>query len=197
MAYQASIIANYFIFEAEKYRISEIEDEAGFPNNYFLNSLVLQKMVFVAHGYCLAILNRPLVRENPICIKTKNTKKIVFESLEEEFSGYGIDDVLYPVGIPKNRPLTGHPSITVIENFIDFDRNESNLLGGIWASQKEHKHENKFWTLYTLAFLEFEGEIENSIIKNEFLKFVLEIPEGDENESVAGQQTLIPHRESA
>jgi uncharacterized phage-associated protein len=86
MAYDARQVANYFIDLAEQDHVS-------------ITPLKLQKLVYLAHGWSLALRGQPLIRQNPEAWKYGPVIPVIYKAFKE-YGGSPITDKanLVPVG---------------------------------------------------------------------------------------------------
>lgn len=106
MTYSATTIANYFIKKAS----DEGED---------MTLMKLSKLVYIAHGWSLAIYDSPLVSEPVQAWKFGP----VIESLYHQFKKYG------------NRPID---MMAIAERIPDKDTETKSLLDKVWELNKNH-----------------------------------------------------------
>ena len=144
MGYNPCFIANEFIKLAERSRRLNPENRFGYANNYYIPALVLQKMVFVAHGYVLALLGHPLSDENPKKVREYGADRIVFPSLDEKLSVYGVETVMHRLTV---KPIMDNATCPKLLGA------EKEIIEGLWVVQEEHCFDNDFWTLNITPFL--------------------------------------------
>ena len=78
MPYPARIIAEWFLERAKR-------------DGEFLTQMKLQKLVYIAHGWCLALLNQPLLEDDVEAWKWGP----VIRSIYREFAIYGPDPIVW------------------------------------------------------------------------------------------------------
>ena len=141
-SYPAAAVANFFINKAKS------EDDS-------ITLMKLSKLVYIAHGWSLALLGEPLIKESIEAWKFGP----VIESLYHEFKRFG------------NRPI----DLLAVEDEIQ-DKHILKLLNKIWDGYKEYSaYELSNWTHITNSPWDqvySPGErnkvIDNGIIKDYF-----------------------------
>ena len=82
MGYDVRTIANEFI---------RLASEAG----HRLTNMQLQKLVYIAHGYSLAILNRPLIKQRVEAWRYGPVIPALYEALRQYGSGYVTEPISF------------------------------------------------------------------------------------------------------
>lgn len=142
-AYSATTIANYFIKKAS----DEGED---------ITLMKVSKLVYIAHGWCLALLNRPLVSEPVQAWKFGP----VIEGIYHEFKRYG------------NQPID---MMAIAEEIANEDKDTKPLLDRVWQLNKKHTaFQLSNWTHikgspWDQIWTETDGS-RNQVIPNELIK---------------------------
>jgi uncharacterized phage-associated protein len=88
MSFPAASVANEFI-------------ELGKKNDQIVDPLKLQKLVYLAHGWHLAFLNQPLIKEN---VKAWRYGPVI-PSIYKEFKDQGRAPILRTIEIPSGTPV--------------------------------------------------------------------------------------------
>jgi uncharacterized phage-associated protein len=118
MAYFAAQIANEFISRGKRDGIS-------------VEPLKLQKLVYLAHGWHLAFLARPLIQEK---VKAWKYGPVV-PSLYRELKGHGACTISEPLAIPSNAsPLDNNAIAIIDEVWLKYGR-----MGGLTLSMLTHE----------------------------------------------------------
>ena len=101
MAYDARTIANEFL---------KIANQSGRK----LTNMQLQKLVYIAHGYSLAILHKPLVRQKVEAWRYGPVIPVLYEALRQYGSGY----VTEAINFLPNEKLseTDHTLMVTVSN---------------------------------------------------------------------------------
>ncbi len=107
MTYPAKTIANYFIFKSKSESLSD------------LTPMKLLKLVYIAHGWHLAIKNEPLIFESIDAWKYGP----VIETLYHEFKRY------------KNNPIS---ELTQAPSVPDEDESTRKILNDVWSKYAIH-----------------------------------------------------------
>lgn len=162
MAYSAIAVANAFIEKAEKKGIND------------LSPMKLQKLVYFAHAWMLALADKPLIKEDVKAWKYGPVIESVYHefksfgsnritSLGTEFQGLDSDDVFDMKYVIPKLPKSDKQAAAVIEAIIDIygDRSAiylSNLThaqGSAWCETR-NKHA--------------DGSVREFVISNDIIK---------------------------
>jgi uncharacterized phage-associated protein len=146
-AYPATTIANYFIKKA-----SDDEEE--------ITLMKLAKLVYIAHGWYLALFDKPLVSEPVQAWKFGP----VIESIYQEFKKFG------------NEPID---MMAIAQDIPDSDDNTRKLLNRVWEVNKKntayqlsnwtHKKGSPWDEIWTKTGGARNQTIPNDLIKHYFL----------------------------
>ncbi len=151
MAYSAIAIANAFIEKAKKFGITD------------LTPMKLQKLVFFAHSWSLAISDEPLIKDKILAWKYGP----VIESIYHEFKGYGSRNItalgteflwdddpnaiikakfVAPI-LPKSDDYANAIVNTIIDVYGDksaiYLSNLTHQKGSAWEVTREHHHDGE------------------------------------------------------
>lgn len=164
MAYEAKAVANYFLDLANS-------DKEG------ISPMKMQKLIYFAHGWCLAITKRPLIKER---IEAWEYGPVI-SSIYQEFKEFG------------NESITRHARSIDINSFsfntprIPKDRENKKLLNKIWevygvfSAVKLSKMTHQPGTPWDET-RELYGTSKNTIIDDEMIReyFVNQAKENDD-----------------
>jgi uncharacterized phage-associated protein len=109
MTYSANAIANYFISKAKE------------ENDQKLDLMKLLKLIYIAHGISLSVLNKPLINEQIEAWRYGPVVSTVYQELK--YSGLK----------PIHEPIKG-----LFDDGNGFDTNTEQLLKKIWGDYKEN-----------------------------------------------------------
>jgi len=162
-AHRVEAIANEFITRART------EGRA-------LSNMQLQKLPYIAHGWCLALLDHELLCDNPLTYPYGP----VYPSLYKALRKYGSGEVSEPIRENDGTPaaiFNGQRGDVVTADLSD---NETKLLNAVWGAYKKysafqlseltHKPDSP-WTLTTSRNGPY-SVISNEVIKQHFDEIV-------------------------
>jgi uncharacterized phage-associated protein len=153
MPYSAKAVANKFLELAQQ-------------DNMQLTQMQIQKLVYISHGFHLALTTTPLIDE-PVQAWQYGP---VISSLYDEFRGFG------------NQPITSEATITIIDDNFNVnsiiprinDEQTTQLINAVWnkynvysgpnLSDLTHKAGTPWST--TLQFNNFFSTIDNKVIQD-------------------------------
>jgi len=156
MANRAIVVANYFV---------KLSKEKGIP----LTVMQLLKLVYIAHGWNLAINDKPLFTEQ---VEVRPFGPIV-KSVYDAFKKYGIG----PIENVENDPIFNFGTNSVFlhaffneseKEIMDTVYEDYSLYDGLTLSKLTHDED----TPWTSAFKEGKRYISNDDIKAYFINFV-------------------------
>lgn len=161
MSYPAKAVANYFIKRAIKEKDNS------------LTPMKLLKEIYLAHGWCLSIYNRPLIDEDVQAW----VYGPVIDEIFQAFKKWGmspIKEICTDLALDKNGKL-------VIDDYdVEFSAEDKRLLDKIWETYKNntgidlsnwtHRNGSAWWKAWnTLGGSEHRFfKIPDSLIKEEF-----------------------------
>lgn len=150
MAYSASLIAFAFV-------------QKGIEEGKFVTQMKLQKMVYMAHGYHLAIYNEPLIKEEFQAWKFGP----VVPSIYQDYKLYGSDRII-DIGLISSTYNVAdlHQLDNKAVEAIDYTWQATKGLSATDLSSWSHRKEGPWYKVYKPG--EMDLSIDNDSIKQYF-----------------------------
>jgi uncharacterized phage-associated protein len=150
MSYSAAAVANKFL-------------ELAKPENKGLTNMHLQKLVYIAHGYSLALLGEPLIYNNVHAFEWGP----VIPKLYKALSKYGDKVVVEPLKTAEPPPPNDSPEMKVIERVWKNYKG----LSGIELSAITHKEDTPWSEIWKTDRF---GVIPNELIASHYATLIHE-----------------------
>ncbi len=161
MSYSAKAIANEFL------KLADYDSES-------LTQMKLQKLVYIAHGFSLAIMSKPLIEEN---VQAWQYGPVI-PSLYHEFKGYRGGPITSPA---TNVIITDDFEVSETAPTVDIeDTDTKELLDAVWGKYKKYSGPNlsdmthREGTPWDKTFLPGVSglAIDNNIISNHYKSLI-------------------------
>lgn len=152
MAYDARSVANEFLKQAQQ-------------NGQTLTNMQLQKLVYIAHGYSLAILHKPLIKQNVEAWRFGPVIPDLYHALRQ----YGAGVVTQPINLfPAEQP--SETDRVLVTNVL----NAYGRFSGTQLSTMTHKEGTPWREIYQPNALFNDDVIPDSLIESHYAKLLNE-----------------------